>query len=614
MAGSVPTISTRITLDGAEDVTRQLKEVGQSGERALKQIQGAGSALGDGGKRASEQLKQIGLHAIEGERGTTRVREGLHALRAVLGETGGRFGALAQVTGLTRAGFLALPAAIGAGVVALANIEAQARRTEEAMKGVYGVKAPEALSQAKQGANDLGRSAGEFAGQMQAIQHLEYLRGPSPETGGMSFPERSEATGKPWKPPEGSAVAKIFAQNLNSPEGQRAFLENFDMLLRGTGATPEASSKAIGSVLDTWTKQAESGKQVTLTPEIVKSIYAASPEAARRIAGGLGATGANGTPSAEQLEFMTGSGYVWTPEQLSSVMASLAPQAREEFRRRPQSVGERISTATNAATNALEPLVSPPPENVAAQQSNYERYLAARRGYATQPPGGQPAPSVDLKSDFSAFQKAVGDFGQWVAALTQKTPAQERAIAAVTPHAPEGFPQGEGSGLVSTPSVPPPVPSGRQTAIVERDPKTGEVKVIQPDQEHAEGGIIRGPGTGTSDSILMSLRPGGFVLNAASTERVQEILRASGYADGGKVLARVSNGERYFAPEEVQKIGLPALHALNAIGLASGGDVDIDDYLRDAGLHSQWLDDSPEAVAKAGRRALAQMRQHQAWV
>ena len=96
----------------------------------------------------------------------------------------------------------------------------------------------------------------------------------------------------------------------------------------------------------------------------------------------------------------------------------------------------------------------------------------------------------------------------------------------------------------------------------------------------AAGGTIRGPGTGTSDSIVMPLEIGGFILR----ERVNRAL--SGYAEGGKVLRRVSAGERYFTAGETAAIGLPVLQKLNAMssggrirlppGFDAGGDVDAD--------------------------------------
>ncbi|WP_280314461.1 transglycosylase SLT domain-containing protein [Nocardia wallacei] len=58
---------------------------------------------------------------------------------------------------------------------------------------------------------------------------------------------------------------------------------------------------------------------------------------------------------------------------------------------------------------------------------------------------------------------------------------------------------------------------------------------------NAEGGLISGPGTGTSDSIVARLSNGEYVVNAAQTARYLPVLQAinggalPGYAEGGQV-------------------------------------------------------------------------------
>ncbi|MFE5369256.1 aggregation-promoting factor C-terminal-like domain-containing protein [Streptomyces mirabilis] len=57
-------------------------------------------------------------------------------------------------------------------------------------------------------------------------------------------------------------------------------------------------------------------------------------------------------------------------------------------------------------------------------------------------------------------------------------------------------------------------------------------------KKKARGGILDGPGTGTSDSIPIMASKGEFVVNAASTARHRELLEAingKGYANGGLV-------------------------------------------------------------------------------
>lgn len=79
----------------------------------------------------------------------------------------------------------------------------------------------------------------------------------------------------------------------------------------------------------------------------------------------------------------------------------------------------------------------------------------------------------------------------------------------------------------------------------------GGVQVLRG---YAPGGLIRGPGTGTSDSILARLSTGEFVINAASTARFLPLLRAindgmraplvprTSFAAGGLVMATDAHG------------------------------------------------------------------------
>lgn len=89
------------------------------------------------------------------------------------------------------------------------------------------------------------------------------------------------------------------------------------------------------------------------------------------------------------------------------------------------------------------------------------------------------------------------------------------------------------------------------------------------------GGIIRGPGTGTSDSIQTEKRPGTFIMPADSTqaigpEALEEMGEVEGREDEGedqeesgeKVPVNLSNGEFELPPEQVQAIGQAVLTVL----------------------------------------------------
>lgn len=77
------------------------------------------------------------------------------------------------------------------------------------------------------------------------------------------------------------------------------------------------------------------------------------------------------------------------------------------------------------------------------------------------------------------------------------------------------------------------------------------------------GGLIRGPGTGTSDSIETEKRPGTFIMPADSTKAIgPEALEEMGEMDEGnmeeqgeKMPVRLSAGEFELPPEQVQALG-----------------------------------------------------------
>ena len=74
------------------------------------------------------------------------------------------------------------------------------------------------------------------------------------------------------------------------------------------------------------------------------------------------------------------------------------------------------------------------------------------------------------------------------------------------------------------------------------------------------GGKIRGPGTGTSDSIATQMRPGTYIMPADSTKTIgDDTLKKIAES---KVPVRVSNGEYEFTPEQVQSVGAAVLTAL----------------------------------------------------
>lgn len=83
------------------------------------------------------------------------------------------------------------------------------------------------------------------------------------------------------------------------------------------------------------------------------------------------------------------------------------------------------------------------------------------------------------------------------------------------------------------------------------------------------GGLIRGPGTGTSDSIETEKEPGTFIMPADSTEAIGP----DALEDMGETVpVRLSNGEFELPPEQVQALGEAVLTVMrNATHQAAGG-------------------------------------------
>lgn len=87
-------------------------------------------------------------------------------------------------------------------------------------------------------------------------------------------------------------------------------------------------------------------------------------------------------------------------------------------------------------------------------------------------------------------------------------------------------------------------------------------------QHKANGGPIRGPGTGTSDSIEKTVPEGSYIMPADSTEQLGENQLAG---LGAPVPVRVSNGEYELPPEQVHAVGVKALDAMKGATHAPTG-------------------------------------------
>lgn len=103
--------------------------------------------------------------------------------------------------------------------------------------------------------------------------------------------------------------------------------------------------------------------------------------------------------------------------------------------------------------------------------------------------------------------------------------------------------------------APAPVSDPRAAQLMAMIPQMEAMGFKQKPQMLARGGLVRGPGTGTSDSIPDEAEPGTFIMPADSTEAIGP----SALEKMGTVPVRLSDGEFKIPPEQVMALGAAVL-------------------------------------------------------
>lgn len=103
--------------------------------------------------------------------------------------------------------------------------------------------------------------------------------------------------------------------------------------------------------------------------------------------------------------------------------------------------------------------------------------------------------------------------------------------------------------------APAPVSDPRAAQLMAMIPQMEAMGFKQKPQMLARGGVVRGPGTGTSDSIPDEAEPGTFIMPADSTEAIGP----SALEKMGTVPVRLSDGEFKIPPEQVMALGAAVL-------------------------------------------------------
>lgn len=114
-----------------------------------------------------------------------------------------------------------------------------------------------------------------------------------------------------------------------------------------------------------------------------------------------------------------------------------------------------------------------------------------------------------------------------------------------------GYPQQQAASPAPAPAPAADTRTAQLQAMIPRMEAMGFKQQPQQPQYLARGGMVRGPGTGTSDSIPDEAEPGTFIMPADSTETIGP----SALEKMGTVPVRLSDGEYKFPPEQVMAIG-----------------------------------------------------------
>lgn len=161
--------------------------------------------------------------------------------------------------------------------------------------------------------------------------------------------------------------------------------------------------------------------------------------------------------------------------------------------------------------------------------------------------------------------------------FSNKTP-QQQAQPKEQPKQDKPTPSTLGSGMASKAAQ----------ALVDRR------RQIEEAANYADGGLVRGKGTGTSDDIPAKVEAGSFILPADSTKKLMPEQLAK---SGKRVDVNLSNGEFHFTPEQVYQIGLKTLEGMReathqptnkkagkGLSFANGGLVDPEDEAKKRAL------------------------------
>lgn len=304
---SVPTIKGRIAFD-ASSADATLKKLGDNGEAAFKRIKAAGDSIADGGRRATQQLQQIGARTLEAGRATERFREALHVAHPVLEQAGVNFGSMRAYSAAAGAGFGALAAAAsGAVLIALAKLGDEAIKIKQRLSGLFESSAlgSKTFADLQRRAKDLGTDVGALAGPLEKLQYAS--------TAGSAIRFRAVPGHEEQLP---------GAQNIQK---QADVVETLEKAMRTAGASQEEAARGADQFTEALKRQAEAGEHAHLTVQMVQQLADIAPGAANALAKAFG------KQNAIDLEQALRGGLIVTIEQLIPAINRIKPAIDAAF-------------------------------------------------------------------------------------------------------------------------------------------------------------------------------------------------------------------------------------------------------------------------------------------
>lgn len=569
-------IKELITLEGVEDVERSLKQLGSSGEAALQQFRELGGAgqepftpLSDAAQKAGQAVNDFGNHSL-------RLSEIFHLLRPALQAAGvqiGEFGSLARIAGAGIGG-LAI-AATGAVIVAFARLEETLAATKGRLADLFGSQAAgeAAFAQLEKNIQGLGVTVSGLEPALESAKTaLDRFIATTRTFKFVSLPGVDLPAGTAQNLKNvGDAVVNFFkllrAGRLDATEAQKADKAFFDTLKEGGTVTaaalknlPTATVQLLAEAMGRGTVQAEQFiTEVQLAPipvtKLIEALAKFGPQAQQAFDSnaikGFG-DAFNELLKAIQDGFKTVSGTTF-----SNVVVTFLENLKGQVKATKDEIQLFLDT-WEALKNLVPPLITRPLPEIAPALPlpRPTTPISLPPGSVTVPPSAITLPPSLFTNIEQTLPQTEADLNLFLDKIDQDTQPKLKSLGTRWGEVIFGEPvntafnnfdkkvaesvtsaEGEFAQLTEMPPIDfTPMFSSFQPAmdsllnlaqstwqqiqaifnqpIVVQWQASSNPFLAQQPTGLASGGLIRGPGSGTSDSILAWLSDKEFVINA----------------------------------------------------------------------------------------------------